>query len=161
VCRDRSAPVEMYRKWLDGDKEWTGRSKRRTSSTPSNGATKGSVKQQPASEVANPPETGRESHGPGMITYPFPIRPGIQGKVTLPEDLTLGARLSASLHSWRRWRSTMGPLGVRRSSSRVRSLTACPELPLGSTSNCSAYLARRRPTSPDYLPWSSCSSDVS
>ena len=137
----------MYRKWLDGDKEWTGRSKRRTSSTPSNGATKGSVKQQPASEMANPPETGRESHGPGMITYPFPIRPGIQGKVTLPEYLTRreAQRIAAFV-------ATLpfddGPLGVRRSSSRVRSLTACPELPLGSTSNCSAYLARRRPTSP-------------
>jgi hypothetical protein len=23
-----------------------------------------------------------------MITYPFPIRPGMQGKITLPEDLT-------------------------------------------------------------------------
>ena len=28
------------------------------------------------------------SAAPGLITYPFPIRSGIQGKITLPEDLT-------------------------------------------------------------------------
>jgi hypothetical protein len=26
--------------------------------------------------------------GPGLITYPFPIRAGLQGKITLPENLT-------------------------------------------------------------------------
>ena len=30
-----------------------------------------------------------EQHQPGMIKYPFPIRPGLQGTVTLPEDLTI------------------------------------------------------------------------
>lgn len=28
------------------------------------------------------------SDGPPMITYPFPLRPGVRGSVTLPEDLS-------------------------------------------------------------------------
>ncbi len=79
--------VDMYGKWL-ADEPWQPATRKRTA-RPAAGSSNGSaaaptskspaVQQQP--EVALPPQ-------PGMITYPFPIRPGMQGKITLPEDLS-------------------------------------------------------------------------
>ena len=78
--------VDMYGKWLAGE-PWQPATRKRTprATTPSNNGSASStqmstVQEQP--KVEQPPQ-------PGMITYPFPIRPGMQGKITLPENLSV------------------------------------------------------------------------
>lgn len=79
---------QMYIKWLDGDKDWNP-----TASRPrrvSNGDRR-STKQASSPAAPVSPEHEDTVHtpaAPGLITYPFPIRSGVQGKITLPEDLT-------------------------------------------------------------------------
>jgi len=87
--------AEMYRKWLNSE-DWRPASARRRQ-VPNGGAAKpdpgrskpaapGGI---PASGLPDPVDAGpAELPSTDMITYPFPIRPGLQGKITLPEDLT-------------------------------------------------------------------------
>lgn len=82
--------IEMYIKWLDKDKDWVPAQSRTRKSTTSGGAVK---RQVPATETptALPVDEHTGSSGPstpGVITYPFPIRVGLQGRITLPENLT-------------------------------------------------------------------------
>ena len=81
--------VDMYVKWLNDDPSWKPAQRRRTvkaASTGNGGSTATAVK--PKQQVQDPPKVDTP-HAPGMITYPFPIRPGMQGKITLPEDLSM------------------------------------------------------------------------
>lgn len=83
--------VEMYRKWLDKDKDWLPASARSRKSSGNGAATTkrpaaAKATQQPAAAVES--EVQFASAGPGLITYPFPIRAGMQGKITLPENLS-------------------------------------------------------------------------
>jgi hypothetical protein len=74
--------VDMYLKRLNGEPWQPTRTPRKPAS--SQGGNGGSATQvELPQQVVNPaPQTG-------MITYPFPIRPGMQGKITLPEDLSV------------------------------------------------------------------------
>jgi hypothetical protein len=82
--------VEMYKKWLVKDDSWRpaqrkSSAKKSTPNGKSTPADKGQVTspaEQQTPKVDPPPQ-------PGMITYPFPIRPGMQGRIMLPEDLTM------------------------------------------------------------------------
>jgi hypothetical protein len=81
---------DMYIKWLDGEKDWNPVGTRQRRST-ANGEKRAS---KPGSNTRAVPPVGPEDEGvlhpatPGLITYPFPIRSGVQGKITLPENLT-------------------------------------------------------------------------
>lgn len=86
--------VDMYRKWLNNE-DWRSAIKPRT--TRSTGRTRSDARKAdtptppvaPARrEEAGSEESGEEGQNSGMLTYPFPIRAGLQGKITLPEDLT-------------------------------------------------------------------------
>lgn len=78
--------VEMYLKWLDDDPTW-----RPTTRTRSTGA---AAKRTAAANGSKTEETlastkdATQLPAAGMITYPLPIRPGVQGRLVLPEDLT-------------------------------------------------------------------------
>jgi hypothetical protein len=85
--------VEMYRRWLADDPAWRPRTRP--------GATVNSGRRGPlraSGPGAEPDEssasnTSTESSaltgGPTMVTYPLPLRPGVQVRLVLPEDLTL------------------------------------------------------------------------
>lgn len=79
--------VDMYFKWLDNDPTWKPAMRKRIVRAPNGGQAKDESKevQKPAEEQV----VHHAPHQPGMITYPFPIRPGVQGKISLPEDLTM------------------------------------------------------------------------
>jgi hypothetical protein len=85
--------VEMYRKWLDKDKDWlpaSARTRKPSGNTPApskRGATSKTSKE-PAAAALVEHELTLAPSGPGLITYPFPIRAGMQGKITLPENLS-------------------------------------------------------------------------
>ena len=77
--------IEMYIKWLDKDKDWmpTQTRTRKPSSTTKRQAT------EPQATTEHVDEHDQLApSGPGVITYPFPIRAGLQGRITLPENLT-------------------------------------------------------------------------
>jgi hypothetical protein len=78
--------VEMYVKWLNHEKDWIPTPSRTRKPASSGGA----VKRQMTSDVqmSEPDAPELAPSGPGVITYPFPIRAGFQGKITLPENLT-------------------------------------------------------------------------
>ena len=76
--------VEMYRRFLN-DEEYV---PRRTAANKANRASTPTVRKTAAPERSEQKTKFDDPHAPGMITYPFPIRPGLQGKITLPEDLT-------------------------------------------------------------------------
>lgn len=82
--------VEMYVKWLDDDPTWKPAQRKRATST--NGGGNGNKPSPAPASVpsAAPVEipTKQAPPQPGMITYPFPIRPGLRGSIQLPEDLT-------------------------------------------------------------------------
>ncbi len=81
--------VEMYLKWLDGDPTWKPAQRKKAAST--NGGNGGGNMVAPVSAPAlTQPEVPVQQDPPkaGMITYPFPIRPGLRGSIQLPEDLT-------------------------------------------------------------------------
>jgi hypothetical protein len=80
--------VEMYLKRLNDDPTWKPAQRKRPVAGSNGGSTTKPAKDGTRSE--NPPAQQHvEQHQPGMISYPFPIRPGLQGKITLPEDLTM------------------------------------------------------------------------
>lgn len=83
--------VEMYRKWLDNDPSWRPASRNRGA-----GASAKKVEKRapakvavPKVEVPEPATVFEPTVNPHLIQYPFPIRPGLQGKISLPEDLTV------------------------------------------------------------------------
>lgn len=80
--------VEMYRKWLEDDPSWRPSARTRstavaTKRTAVNGSTMAAaaVPELTADAPSSPPAAG-------LVTYPLPIRPGVQGRLMLPEDLT-------------------------------------------------------------------------
>jgi hypothetical protein len=83
--------VTMYRKWLDDDPDWRPKSRPAGGSSagpkkPDSTATagqRGSAK--PADKQSVVPDPPSQ---PGMISYPIVIRPGVQGRITLPENLS-------------------------------------------------------------------------
>jgi hypothetical protein len=83
--------VDMYRKWLNDDPDWLGARRAKVSSNSSAAPRKTT---RAASSPAEPGDTKGEvpaQDGPppvGMIAYPFPLRPGVQARLVLPEDLT-------------------------------------------------------------------------
>lgn len=80
--------VEMYKKWLDNDASWRPATRNRGGA----GVARKSEKQAGVSvpsakvETAVQAESTPSAH---LIQYPFPIRPGLQGKISLPENLTV------------------------------------------------------------------------
>jgi hypothetical protein len=94
--RTRTA-IEAYRKWLanPGSTEW--KPKAGTPRTARSGEPKSTVKKstaaEPVSTVDIAPPTGDVSGGhvpnrAAMVEYPLPLRPGVQARLWLPEDLT-------------------------------------------------------------------------
>lgn len=82
--------VDMYGKWLAGDQTWKPTQRKRTvRQTLPNGST--FTTPTPATPTVTEPAPPKVDlpPQPGMITYPFPIRPGMQGQITLPEDLSV------------------------------------------------------------------------
>lgn len=80
--------ADMYRKWLEGDEGWRPATRNRSTSA-------GPAKKVPVKKAVAPnipvQQTVVEERGdttPKLIEYPFPIRPGLRGKISLPEDLT-------------------------------------------------------------------------
>lgn len=82
--------VDMYFKWLEGDQTWKPSQRKRQSpgapskfsSSRGNGTPLSIASVEATQDVAS-------QRGTRMITYPFPIRAGIQGSITLPEDTSL------------------------------------------------------------------------
>ncbi len=82
--------VDMYRKWLADDPSWRPATRNRGSGV---GMAKKPEKKGMVTTAGPKPEVSvaaaaEPSAGPHLLQYPFPIRPGVQGKITLPEDLT-------------------------------------------------------------------------
>lgn len=78
--------VDMYTKWLAKDDSW--RPATRTRAT----ARKAALPRPADSTQSTSPAEQQAQLAPtqsGMITYPFPIRPGMQGQIMLPEDLSM------------------------------------------------------------------------
>lgn len=114
--------VDMYSKWLNDDPDWRpkARSSRPRAAKPaaSNGTSNGNgrVKAAPASVNAGPVGMVESAPTPpvGMVTYPYPVRPGMLAQITLPEDLTSKeaervAKFVASLAFEERLAITAGP----------------------------------------------------
>jgi hypothetical protein len=89
--------ADMYRKWLIHDPSWRPAPRKVTAprrSKAENGASgtavkpagsvSGSQKTRVAPGVSNPPAPDAT-----MITYPYPVRPGLVAQVSLPADLTV------------------------------------------------------------------------
>lgn len=81
--------VEMYLKWLDGDTSWRPAQRQRASSGSGDAKPARKAAKQAEPKVQERVHQQHEPTVPGMIKYPFPIRPGLQGTITLPEDLTM------------------------------------------------------------------------
>lgn len=82
--------VEMYRKWLNQDPDWLG-ARRGKSTSASNGGPRKATRTPAAPQESADVEIGsrRETaSAPGMITYPLPLRPGVQARLVLPENLS-------------------------------------------------------------------------
>jgi hypothetical protein len=82
--------VEMYRKWLNQDPDWLG-TRRSKAPSASNGAPRKATRAVAAPQaLADARETSAPEAppAPGMITYPLPLRPGMQARLVLPEDLS-------------------------------------------------------------------------
>jgi hypothetical protein len=89
--------VDMYLKWLVSDPSW--RPTRQAPRATTNGTGVAPTKK-PASRssspaavsgstaAAEPEDAPSGPTSPGMITYPLPIRRGVQGRLVLPEDLS-------------------------------------------------------------------------
>lgn len=78
--------IETYIKWLNKDKDWIPAASRTRKPASSGGAAKRQVTSVVQKNESDSTELAPS--GPGVITYPFPIRAGFQGKITLPENLT-------------------------------------------------------------------------
>lgn len=90
--------VEMYRKYINHEDDWLPSRPRPRAASSSKGSKRPSDGSNSATELANGAVAQAlstvedvepvDQSGPVLITYPFPIRRGVQGKITLPEDLT-------------------------------------------------------------------------
>lgn len=80
--------VEMYLKWLDDDPTWKPAQRKKASLNGGTVTQNAAVAPVPAEVRAEMPSR-QEPPKPGMIVYPFPIRPGLRGKIELPENLTM------------------------------------------------------------------------
>jgi hypothetical protein len=82
--------VEMYLKYLANDPSWKPAPSKSRASTPR--ATTSKPAAAHATEVKGTPPTPNNGTAtpplPGMIEFPIPLRPGVQGKLILPDDLT-------------------------------------------------------------------------
>ena len=86
--------TEMYIRWLADDPDWRGRRGATGGGTSAAASAKArptaprpnSVAPTPAAD--SPEVPAPEIAGVTMITYPFPIRRGVQGRITLPDNLT-------------------------------------------------------------------------
>lgn len=76
--------VDMFLKWLAEDPTWKPAQRRRPSQGNGANAKPAQVTPTPPAPTAQTPVSSQS----GMITYPFPIRPGLRGTIQLPEDLT-------------------------------------------------------------------------
>jgi hypothetical protein len=77
--------VDMYRKWLLSDPAWRPTTRKRiTNGGGPQTRSRTNVSDPP---LGSPPAHQGDTHGQ-MITYPIVIRPGVHGKIILPEDLT-------------------------------------------------------------------------
>lgn len=109
--------VDMYAKWLAGDNDWRPRARTAPGSAKRRTATSDGVLPTTAGKTADEDadRTSQESvPDPGMVTYPYPVRPGILAQLKLPEDLTSReaeriARFVASLAFEERLALTAGP----------------------------------------------------
>lgn len=76
--------TEMYINFLDG-KDWNTIKAR----TPGSGKPRSNGAKSPTlPEAALPAESAAAPTLPGMTTFPIPLRPGVAGKLILPDDLT-------------------------------------------------------------------------
>jgi hypothetical protein len=86
--------VEMYRKWLEDDPSWRPSTRTRSTAAAAKRTGSGTNGTKQAAEKVAPavaPEVAPALDSVpavGMVTYPLPIRPGVQGRLVLPEDLT-------------------------------------------------------------------------
>lgn len=85
------AGIEAYRKWLanPGSSEW--KPKAGAPKTVKNGevkAQKGGSSPEDVRDTAAPTGGGHVPTRSALIEYPFPLRPGVQARLALPEDLT-------------------------------------------------------------------------
>jgi hypothetical protein len=84
--------VEMYRKWLNDDPEWLGSRRAKAAPSSTNGGPRRTARA--TAPTAAPSESRSEAAAldeppvAGMISYPLPLRPGLQARLLLPEDLT-------------------------------------------------------------------------
>jgi hypothetical protein len=79
--------VDMYINFLDGN-EWNTIKSRATSpKARSNGSAKSAAKA-PTPPADIEPASGGAVAQPGMTTFPIPLRPGVVGKLILPDNLT-------------------------------------------------------------------------
>lgn len=88
-----TSTVDMYRKWLANDLDWRpSRTRSSTASTVRRNSGTGAPRQNSAmvSKLAavEPVPEPEPPTGVDMVTYPLPIRPGVQGRLVLPENLT-------------------------------------------------------------------------
>lgn len=83
--------VEMYLKYLADDASWKPAPSKSRASTP-RATTSKPAAAEPAAEAKETPPTPHNGTvtppPPGMIEFPIPLRPGVQGKLILPDDLT-------------------------------------------------------------------------
>lgn len=86
--------VEMYKKWLDNDPSWRPTPRKATSrrakpeSSSGQGSDGGAVTPigQTTAVITDP--SSQPMSAAGMVTYPYPVRPGLLAQIMLPEDLT-------------------------------------------------------------------------
>lgn len=81
--------VEMYLKWLDDDPTWKPAQRKRAAAHGNNNGSSKKAEGQITVQMHPEVQVQREPYKAGTITYPFPIRPGLRGKIELPEDLTV------------------------------------------------------------------------
>jgi hypothetical protein len=82
--------VEMYLKYLADNPSWKPASSKARATTPRAATSKPAAA--PAADVRETPPIPNNGTvtppSPGMIEFPIPLRPGVQGKLILPDDLT-------------------------------------------------------------------------
>lgn len=78
--------VEMYLNFLD-NKEWNTIKSRTSATKARTNGSKPTTKVTPPADDAPAPGGGAPP-APGMTTFPIPLRPGVVGKLILPDNLT-------------------------------------------------------------------------
>jgi hypothetical protein len=82
--------VEMYLRWLDNDPAWKPAQRKKPVAVNGGGKSPAAPSANATSPRSNrEPEVSVSPALDSLIEYPFPIRPGLRGRITLPEDLTL------------------------------------------------------------------------